>query len=198
MPFLSVYLEVQDVGRCTGSAAGLVPESPTTLIEVHDDGLVVPARCESLIAIRSRDSRGVLRRHRDVQLRGMGSYVRSGCSPLTLGESGDLVATRFPHHFVLLDSCIPPPRPRHKERVSAHHELAILRCLFSCYPFMYSSLFVSFPLSFYHLSILAQWVSLCLSLLVPTSVQGPSTRRGVWFALSCSDEASRPESRIPE
>ena len=35
-------------------------------------------------------------------------------------------------------------------------------------------------------------------MLVPTSVQGPSTRRGVWFALSCSDEASRPESRIPE
>ena len=63
---------------------------------------------------------------------------------------------------------------------------------------MYSSLFVSFPLSFYHLGILAWWVFLCISLLVPTSVQGPSTRRGVWFALSCSDEATRPESRILE
>ena len=63
---------------------------------------------------------------------------------------------------------------------------------------MYSSLFVSFPLSFYNLGILAWWVFLCISLLVPTSVQGPSTRCGVWFALSCSDEASSPESRIPE
>ena len=63
---------------------------------------------------------------------------------------------------------------------------------------MYSSLLVSFPLSFYHLGILAWWVFLCLSLLIPRSVQGPSTRRGVWFALSCSDEASRLESRIPE
>ena len=197
MPFLPVCLEVQDVGRCTGSAADLVSESPTTL-EVHDDGLVVPARCESLIAIRSRDSRSVMRRHRDVQLRGMGSYVRSGCSPPTLGESGAIAATRFPHRFVLLDSCVPPPRPRHKERVNAHHELAIIPLPHSCCPFMYSSLFVSFPLSFYHLGILAWWVFLCFSLLVPTSVPGPSTRRGVWFALSCSDEASRPESRIPE
>ena len=63
---------------------------------------------------------------------------------------------------------------------------------------MYSSLFVSFPLSFYPLGILAWWVFLCLSLLVPSSVQGPSTRRGDWFALFCSDEASRPELRIPE
>ena len=78
----------------------------------------------------------------------------------------------------------------------SHHHRSLLPQ--SCYPFMYSSLFVSFPFSFYHLSILARWVSLCFSLLVPTSVQGPSTRRGVWFALSCSDEASRPKSRIPE
>ena len=63
---------------------------------------------------------------------------------------------------------------------------------------MYSSLFVSFSVSFYHLSILALWVFVCLSLLVPTSVQGPSTWHGVWFALLCSDDASRPESRIPE
>ena len=63
---------------------------------------------------------------------------------------------------------------------------------------MYSSLFVSFPLSFYCLGILTQRVFLCVSLLVPTSVQGPSTRRGVWFALSCSDEAPRLELRIPE
>ena len=65
-------------------------------------------------------------------------------------------------------------------------------------PLHVSSPFVSFPLSFYHSGILAWWVFFCLSLLVPTSVQGPSTRRGVWFVLSCSDEASRPESRIPE
>ena len=63
---------------------------------------------------------------------------------------------------------------------------------------MYSSLFVSFPLSFHHLGILAWWVFLCVSFLVPTPVQGPSTQYGVWCALSCSDEASRPESRIPE
>ena len=63
---------------------------------------------------------------------------------------------------------------------------------------MYSSLFVSFPLSFYHLSIRARWVFLCFSLLVPTSIQGLSTRCDVWFALSYSDEASRPELRIPE
>ena len=31
VPFLPVSLEVQAVGRCAGSAAGLVPESPTTL-----------------------------------------------------------------------------------------------------------------------------------------------------------------------
>ena len=70
-------------------------------------------------------------------------------------------------------------------------------CLFLL-PLQQSSLFVSFPLSFYHLGILAWWGFFCLSLLVPSSVQGPSTRRGDWFALSCSDEALRPESRIPE
>ena len=31
VPFLPDLLGVQDVGRCVGSAAGLVPESPTTL-----------------------------------------------------------------------------------------------------------------------------------------------------------------------
>ena len=77
---------------CAG-AAGLVFEWPTTLFEVHDDGLGMPARCESLIAIRCRDSRSVLRRHRDVQLGGIGSYVRSGCSPPTLGEGGAIAAT---------------------------------------------------------------------------------------------------------
>ena len=101
--------------------------------------------CFPDVAIRSRDSRSVVRRHRDVQLRGIGSYIRSGCSPPTLGEGGAITAHRFPHRFVLLDSCIPPPRPRHKERVSAHHELAILRCLFpatpSCIPAS-SSLFL--------------------------------------------------------
>ena len=71
------------------------------------------------------------------------------------------------------------PRPRHKERVNAHHKLAILLLPSSCYPFMYSSLFVSFPWSFYHSSILAHWVFLGFSLHVPTSIQGPSTRRGV-------------------
>ena len=65
-------------------------------------------------------------------------------------------------------------------------------------PLHVSSPFVSFPLSFHHLGILAWWVFLCLSLLVPTPVQGPSTRHGVWFALSSSDEASRPESCISE
>ena len=65
-------------------------------------------------------------------------------------------------------------------------------------PLHVSSPFRLFPLSFYHSGILAWWVFLCLSLLVPTSVPGSSTRRGVWFALSCSDEALRPESRIPE
>ena len=173
--------------ECGGSRIRVADHS----IEVYDDGLVMPARCESLIAIRSRDSRSVMRCHRDVQLRGMGSYVRSGCSPPTLGEGGAITATRFPHRFVLLDSCVPPPRPRHKERVSAHHELAILRCLCPASPSCIQPLRL-FPLSFYHLGILAWWVFLCLSLLVPTSVQGPSTRRGVWFALSCSDEASRP------
>ena len=103
-------------------------------IELHDDGLVMPARCESLIAIRSWDSRSVMRRYRDVQLRGMGSYVRSGCRSPTLGESGAIAATRFPHRFVLLDSCVSPPRPRHKERVSAHPELAIPCCLFPATP----------------------------------------------------------------
>ena len=137
VPFLLVCLEVHDAGRCAVSAVGLLSESPTT-IEVQDDGLVMPARCESLIAIRSRDSRSVVRRHRDVQLRGMGSYVRSGCSPPTLGESGAIAATRFPHRFVLLDSCTSPPRPRHKERVNAHHELAILQLPSSCFPFMSS------------------------------------------------------------
>ena len=65
-------------------------------------------------------------------------------------------------------------------------------------PLHVSSTFVSFPLSFYHLGILAWWVFLCLSLLVPTSIQGPSTRCDVLFALSCSDEALRPELRISE
>ena len=51
VPFLPVCLEVQDVGRYAVSAAGLVSESPTTLFGVHDDGLGMPARCESLIAI---------------------------------------------------------------------------------------------------------------------------------------------------
>ena len=61
---------MQDVGRCGWSVVGLVFESPTTL-EVHDDNLVMPVRCESLIAISSRDSRSVMpvRHHRDVQLR---------------------------------------------------------------------------------------------------------------------------------
>ena len=68
-------------------------ESPTTLVELHDDGLVLPARCESLIAIRSRNSRSVMRRHKDGQLRGIVSCLRSGCSPLTLGESGAIAAT---------------------------------------------------------------------------------------------------------
>ena len=75
--------------ECSGSHIRVADHS----VEVHDDGLVMPARCESLIAIRSRDSRRVLRRHRDVQLWGMGSYVRSGCSPPTLGESGAIAAT---------------------------------------------------------------------------------------------------------
>ena len=57
---------------CAVSAAGLVSESPTTLIEVHDEGLGMPASCESLIPIRSRDSHSVVRRHRYVQLRGIG------------------------------------------------------------------------------------------------------------------------------
>ena len=92
MPFLPVSLEVHDAGRFALSAAGLLSESPTT-IEVQDDGLVMPARYESLIAIRCRDSRSVVRRHRDVQLRGIGSYVRSGCCPPTLGEDGAIAAT---------------------------------------------------------------------------------------------------------
>ena len=100
----------------------------------------MPTRCESLIAIRSRDSRSVMRRHRDVQLRGMGSYVRSGCSPPTLGEGGAIAATRYLHRFVLLDSCVPPPRLRHKERVSAHYELAILRYLSPATPSCIQSL----------------------------------------------------------
>ena len=92
VPFLPVYLEVHDVGTCAVSAAGLLSESPTT-IEVQDHGLVMPARCESLIAFRSRDSRSVMRRHRDVQLRGIGSYFSSGCSPPTLVESGAITAS---------------------------------------------------------------------------------------------------------
>ena len=145
--------------ECGGSHIRVADHS----IEVHDDGLVMPARCVSLIAIRSQDSRSVMRCYRDVQLRGMGSCIRSGCSPPTPGESGAIAATRFPHCFVLLDSCVPPPRPPHKERVSAHHELAILSFPHSCYPFMcpapsslsfvllpfgYSCL-VGFPLSFF-------------------------------------------------
>ena len=62
-------------------------------IEVHDDGLVMPARRESLIVIRSRDGRSVMRRYKDVQLRGIGLYVQSGCCPPTLGESGAIAAT---------------------------------------------------------------------------------------------------------
>ena len=128
----------------------------------------------------------------------MGSCVRSGCSPPTPGEGGAIAATRFPHGFVLLDSCIPPPRPQHKERVSAHHELAILRCLSPATSLCIQSLrlfsFVLLPSGY----SFACWVSLCFSLLVPSSIQGPSTWRGDWFALSCSDKAPRPESRIPE
>ena len=116
--------------ECCGSRIRVADHT----ITVHDDGLVMPARCESLIAIRSRDSRSVMRRHRDVQLRGMGSFVRSGCSPPTPGESGAIAAPRFPHRFVLLDSWVSPPRPRHKERLSAHHELAIFRCLIPVTP----------------------------------------------------------------
>ena len=76
-------------GECGGSRIRVADHS----IEVHDDGLGMPARCESLIAIRSRDSRSIMRRHRDVQLREIGSYVWSGCSPPTLGESGAIAAT---------------------------------------------------------------------------------------------------------
>ena len=200
MPFLPVYLEVHDASRCAESTADLLSKSPTT-IKVQDDSLVMPARCESLIAIRSQDSRSVMRRHRDVQLREMGSYVRSGCIPPILGKGGAITATRFPHRFILLDSYIPPPRPQHKERVSAHHELAILQLPSSCFPFMssqLSSLNVSFLCPFTIRVFLPLWVFLCLSLLEPTSVQGPSTRRGVWFALSCLDEASRPVLCMPE
>ena len=199
MPFLLVCLEVHDAGRCAVSAAGLLSDSPTT-IEVQDDGLVILARCESLIAIRSRDSHSIMRRHRDLQLRGMGSYVRSGCIPPILGKGEAIAVTRFPHRFVLLDSCIPPPRPRHKERVSAHHELTILQLPSFCFPFMssrLSSLIVSFLCPFTIRVFLPLWVFLSLSLLIPTSVQGPSTQRGVWFALSCSDEASRPVLHRP-
>ena len=82
--------------------------------------------------------------------------------------------------------------------MNAHHELAIFPCLFpatpSCTPAS-SSLFLC-PFTIWVFS--AWWVFLCLSLLVPTSVQGPCTRRGVWFALSCADEAYGPESRISE
>ena len=139
--------------ECGGSRIRVADHS----IEVHDDGLLMPVRCESLIAIRSRDSRTVMRHHRDVQLRGMGSYVRTGCSPPKLGEGGAIAAPRFPHCFVLLDSCIPTPRPRHKERVSAYHELDILRCLISAFPSYIQPLRL-FPLSFYHSGILAWWV----------------------------------------
>ena len=75
--------------ECGGSHIRVADHS----IEVHDDSLGMPARCELLIAIRSQDSRSVMRRHRDVQLRGIGSYVRSGCSSPTLGESGAIAAT---------------------------------------------------------------------------------------------------------
>ena len=92
VPFLPVYLEVHNAGRCAVRAADLLSESPIT-IEVQDDGLVMPARHESLIAIRSWDSCSIMRRHRDVQLRGIGSYVWSGCSPPTLGEDGAIMAT---------------------------------------------------------------------------------------------------------
>ena len=103
----------------------------------------------------------------------MGSYVRSGCSPPTLGESGAIAATRFPHRFVLLDSCVSPPRPRHKERVSAHHELAISRCLFPATP---SCIPVSSPLSLCPFTI---WVFLPggFSFVFLCSYQHPSKAR---------------------
>ena len=75
--------------ECGGSRSRVADHS----FEVYDVGLVLPARCESLIAISSRDSRSVMRRHRDIQLGGIGSYIRSGCSPPTLGESGAIAAT---------------------------------------------------------------------------------------------------------
>ena len=128
VPFLPVCLEVHDVGRCAGSAAGLFRVADHS-IEVHDDGLGMPVRCESLIAIRSRDSPSIMRRHRDVQLRGIGLCVRSGCGPPTLGESGAIVAT-YPLTASFSLTLASAPRPRHKERVNAHHELAILSCLF--------------------------------------------------------------------
>ena len=65
-------------------------------------------------------------------------------------------------------------------------------------PLHVSSPFVSFLCPFTIRVFLPGGFSLCFSLLVPTPVQGPSTRRGVWFALSCSDEALRPELCIPE
>ena len=80
------------------------------------------------------------------------------------------MATRFPHCFVLLDSCVPPPRPRHKERVSAHHELAILHCLVSATPLCTpasSSLFLSpFTISVFLLG--------GFSFVFPCSYQHPS------------------------
>ena len=82
--------------------------------------------------------------------------------------------------------------------MSSYHELTIHASLFPASP---SCTLVSSspsPLSIYHLGILAWWVFLCLSLPVPTFVQGLSTWRAVWFAISCSDDASRPGLRIPK
>ena len=115
--------------ECAGSCIRVIDHS----IEVHDDGLGMPARCESLIAIRSRDSRSVMRCYRDVQLTGMGSKVRSGCSPPTLCESGAIAAT-YPLTASVSLTLAFAPRPRHKEKVNAHHELAIFRCLFPATP----------------------------------------------------------------
>ena len=152
VPFLPVLLGVQDVGRCACSAAGFVSELLTTLSRCMITAWLCLRGASDSLPIRSRDSRCVLRHHRDVQLKGMGSYVRSGCSPPTLGESGAIAATRFPHRFVLLDSCTSPPSPRYNERVGAHHELAIFSCLFpaapSCIPAPSSLSFVLLALKY--------------------------------------------------
>ena len=180
--FLPVLLGVQDVCRCTWRGAGLVSESPTTPSRCKMTAWLCLRGVSHSLPIRSRDSRSVMRRHRDVLLRGMGSYIRFGCSPPTLGGSGAIAATRFPNHFVLLDSCTSPPRPRQKERVSAHLELAIFSCLFpaapSCIPAPSSLSFVLlaheysctvyFPLSFFARTIIRpRPVYLAWSLVYP-------------------------------